>query len=74
MSASTAAPGTRRSRGTRLVLIYAIKRLGLAAAIALVAMAILFIMIQLVPGDPASIALGPRATAMVEEFRVRHGP
>lgn len=31
-------------------------------------------MIHLVPGDPASVALGPRATAeMREEFRVRMG-
>ena len=54
--------------------LYAMKRLGLAAAIVAVAIAILFIMIHLVPGDPASIALGPRATpAMVEEFRSRMG-
>ncbi len=38
------------------------RRLALAVAIILVAMAILFFMIYLVPGDPASIALGPRAT------------
>ena len=56
------------------MLLYAFKRLGLMTAIVLVAMTILFIMIHLVPGDPASIALGPRASpAMVEDFRQRMG-
>ncbi len=56
------------------MLIYTLKRLGLAVAIVLVAMAILFGMVHLVPGDPASIALGPRATPeMVESFRQRMG-
>ena len=44
------------------MLIYGIKRIGLALAIVLVAMTMLFSMIYVVPGDPASIALGPRAT------------
>ena len=44
------------------MLIYAVKRIGLALLIVLVAMTLLFGMIYLVPGDPASIALGPRAT------------
>lgn len=48
------------------MLIYFIKRLGLAAVIVSVAMFILFCMIYLIPGDPASVALGPRAT---EEMR-----
>ncbi|MBI2467720.1 MAG: ABC transporter permease [Candidatus Rokubacteria bacterium] len=53
---------------------YALRRLGLALVIVLVAMAMLFGMLHLVPGDPASIALGPRATPeMREEFRVRMG-
>jgi peptide/nickel transport system permease protein len=56
------------------MLIYTLRRLGLAVAIVLVAMAILFSMVHLVPGDPASIALGPRATPeMVESFRQRMG-
>lgn len=42
--------------------IYTARRLGLAVVIVSVAMAMLFFMIYLVPGDPASIALGPRAT------------
>ena len=44
------------------MLIYTVKRIGLALLIVLVAMVMLFGMIYLVPGDPASIALGPRAT------------
>ena len=44
------------------MLIYTAKRIGLALVILLVAMTMLFSMIYLVPGDPASIALGPRAT------------
>ncbi|MSP81484.1 MAG: ABC transporter permease [Alphaproteobacteria bacterium] len=42
--------------------VYTTRRLGLAIIIVSVAMAMLFFMIYLVPGDPASIALGPRAT------------
>lgn len=53
---------------------YVLRRLGLALAIVLVAMAMLFGMLHLVPGDPASIALGPRATPeMREDFRARMG-
>ncbi|MGH6918700.1 MAG: ABC transporter permease, partial [Geminicoccaceae bacterium] len=44
------------------MLIYTVQRVGLAGLIVLVAMIMLFGMIYLVPGDPASIALGPRAT------------
>jgi peptide/nickel transport system permease protein len=44
------------------MLIYSAKRIGLALLIVLVAMTMLFSMIYAVPGDPASIALGPRAT------------
>ncbi len=54
--------------------LYALKRLGLMTAIVAVAMTILFTMIHLVPGDPASIALGPRATPeMVRDFTSRMG-
>ena len=56
------------------MLVYAIKRLALGAAIVSVAMAALFAMIYVVPGDPASVALGPRATPeMVEALRARMG-
>ncbi len=44
------------------MLIYSAKRIGLALVIVLLAMTMLFSMIYVVPGDPASIALGPRAT------------
>ncbi|MDU8945760.1 ABC transporter permease [Ovoidimarina sediminis] len=56
------------------MLNYAVKRLGLAVAIVSVAMFLLFCMIYLVPGDPASVALGPRATdAMKEALRIKMG-
>ena len=44
------------------MLAYTAKRLALAALIVVVAVTILFIIIRAVPGDPASIMLGPRAT------------
>ena len=56
------------------MLNYAIKRLGLAVIVVSVAMLILFCMIYLIPGDPAAVALGPRATeAMREALRVKMG-
>ena len=44
------------------MLTYAIKRLALALVILFVVMLAMFSMVFLVPGDPASVALGPRAT------------
>ncbi len=56
------------------MLSYATKRLGLSIVIVSVAMALLFCMIYLIPGDPASVALGPRASeAMKEALRIRMG-
>lgn len=56
------------------MLRYTLRRLGLGCLIVLVAMAILFSMIYLIPGDPASVALGPRATPeMIEALRQRMG-
>lgn len=56
------------------MLNYALKRLGLAVVIVSVAMLLLFSMIYLIPGDPAAVALGPRATdAMREALRVKMG-
>ncbi len=56
------------------MLIYAVKRLGLAVVIVSLAMLLLFSMIYLIPGDPAAVALGPRATeAMREALRVKMG-
>jgi ABC-type dipeptide/oligopeptide/nickel transport system permease component len=44
------------------MLTYAIKRIGLAVLILFVVMLAMYGMVFLVPGDPASVALGPRAT------------
>ena len=44
---------------------YLLKRIGLAAAIVLSALLALFLLLHLIPGDPATIALGPRATPEV---------
>lgn len=53
------------------MLIYLVQRLGLAVLICIVAMTILFSLVYLIPGDPATMALGPRATpAMKENLRV----
>lgn len=41
---------------------YIIKRLGLAALITVLAVSLLFLIIHLIPGDPVSTMLGPRAT------------
>ncbi len=56
------------------MLNYTLRRLGLSIVIVSVAMSILFLMIHLVPGDPVTIALGPRATPeMREAYRARMG-
>ena len=56
------------------MLIYVVKRIFLAVLIVCVAMLLLLSAIHLVPGDPAGVALGPRATPeMREAFRVRMG-
>jgi peptide/nickel transport system permease protein len=49
------------------VVLYALRRVGLALVIVLCAMAVLFGMIHLVPGDPITIALGPRATEAMRQ-------
>ena len=41
---------------------YLLKRLGLSVVIVLSALLVLFLLLHLIPGDPARIALGPRAT------------
>ena len=48
------------------MLIYTVQRLGLAVLICVVAMAVMFAAVYVIPGDPASIALGPRATAAMK--------
>ncbi|MFI0843939.1 ABC transporter permease [Mesorhizobium sp. IMUNJ 23232] len=56
------------------MLRYALKRLGLGIVIVSVAMMMLFAMVYVIPGDPASVALGPRATPqMIEALRARMG-
>ena len=42
--------------------LYFFKRVGLGILIVLLAVTMLFAMIHLIPGDPARIILGPRAT------------
>lgn len=42
--------------------LYLLKRIGLAIATIAIAVALLFLMIRAVPGDPAAFLLGPRAT------------
>jgi peptide/nickel transport system permease protein len=45
---------------------YLLKRLALAVVIILLAVATLFAMLHAIPGDPVSIALGPRATPEIQ--------
>jgi peptide/nickel transport system permease protein len=53
---------------------YILKRLGLAALILVVASVILIALIHVIPGDPVSAALGPRATPEMKlEFAHRMG-
>ncbi|MBC7180550.1 MAG: ABC transporter permease [Roseovarius sp.] len=44
------------------MIAYLVKRLGLSVAVVLLVVLMLFSMLQLIPGDPATVALGPRAT------------
>ena len=48
------------------MLLYSLKRIRLALVIIFFAMLVLFSLIHLIPGDPVSIALGPRATAEIQ--------
>lgn len=53
---------------------YTLRRCALAALIVFVATALLFAMIHVIPGDPARIALGPRASQdMLAAFRIKMG-
>ena len=45
---------------------YTFKRLGLAILIVMTSLVVLFSVLQLIPGDPVSIALGPRATPEIQ--------
>lgn len=44
------------------MLIYLAKRIALSAAVVVAVVLVLFSLLHLIPGDPATIALGPRAT------------
>jgi peptide/nickel transport system permease protein len=56
------------------VLPYLLKRLATSVAIVAVAIALIFCMIYVIPGDPIKVALGPRATPeMIASFRLRMG-
>jgi len=46
--------------------IYAVKRLGLSILIVISALVVLFSLLHLIPGDPVTIALGPRATPEIQ--------
>jgi peptide/nickel transport system permease protein len=46
--------------------LYTVKRLGLSVIIVLCALMTLFLLLHMIPGDPASIALGPRATEEIQ--------
>ncbi len=50
------------------MLNYAIKRLALAVLILAVVMLAMYAMVFLIPGDPASLALGPRATPELKKL------
>lgn len=54
--------------------LYFIKRLALAVVVVALVIAALFVMTYAIPGDPARVALGPRASPeLVAEFRARMG-
>ena len=56
------------------MLTYAVKRIGLAVVITAITLVLLISMIQLIPGDPAAVLLGPLASpTMREAFRVQMG-
>jgi peptide/nickel transport system permease protein len=44
------------------MLVYLLKRIGLSFAVICAVLMVLFSLLHLIPGDPATIALGPRAT------------
>ena len=54
--------------------LYVLRRLGLAVLIVCLSMLFLLSAIHLVPGDPAGIALGPRASPEMCQWRSKKGP
>ena len=56
------------------MLKFMVKRLALAVVIALLSVTLLFIIVHLIPGDPARTMLGPRATPeLIADLEVRMG-
>lgn len=56
------------------MLAYVLERILVSMAIIAVAIVLLFLMIYVIPGDPVSVALGPRATPeIIASFRHRMG-
>src|SRR5262249_33611176 len=51
--------GAKGAWRVHIMLSYAAKRLGLAVAVVATVIAVLFLMIYIIPGDPLSVALGP---------------
>lgn len=53
---------------------YTVRRVALAFAVVALVVVVLFALVHLIPGDPARIALGPRATeATIASYRTRMG-
>jgi peptide/nickel transport system permease protein len=53
---------------------YTLRRAGLALAVVALVVVVLFVLVHAIPGDPARIALGPRATAAtIAAYRTRMG-
>ena len=52
------------------MLTYAIKRIGLGLLILIFVMVVMYAAVFLVPGDPASVALGPRATPELKRLLI----
>ncbi len=56
------------------MLVYVIKRIALAIVIIVLAVTLLYLMIHAVPGDPATVLLGPRATPeLIEALHQKMG-
>ena len=52
------------------MLAYAVKRIGLGILILVLVMVAMYAAVFLVPGDPATVALGPRATPELKRLLI----
>ena len=52
------------------MLAYAVKRIGLGLLILVFVMVVMYAAVFLVPGDPATVALGPRATPELKKLLI----